>query len=182
MQILVPDADSNTERRLMLLVTDSFDDIDTSSFERETIVDEDSEILQSPECNPMIIDESLANDEGLTVGDTFELPNNLTEDPVVFIIGAIYRRTSLFSQYDAVILCNEQTNPEFFAVAEDIGYNAAYIRATDLQALKDYLENEFVPALIVENNEMTQEEIDAFSREEAGNYYEDYITHCGRSE
>lgn len=108
MQFVLPDNGTGRERRPMLLATESFDSIDASSFERQMLLKEDPAILQSPDRNPILIDESLSKAEGLSVGDTLVLPNRLTDEPVVFTVGAIYRRISLFAQYDAVILCNEQ--------------------------------------------------------------------------
>ncbi|MDD5919299.1 MAG: hypothetical protein PUD73_09465 [bacterium] len=163
------------------MATESFDHIDTSSFERQMCIAEDPAILQSPDRNPILIDEALSKDEGLSVGDTLVLPNCLTKEPVVFTVGAIYRRTSLFAQYDAVILCNEQINPIFYAVEENMCFTAAYVKASDLQGLTDYLENEFVPGLLVKNSELTQEEIDAIPREEIAAYYENYAYHQHRS-
>lgn len=181
MQFVLPNNGTGRERRLMLLTTESFDSIDTSSFERQMCLEEDPAILQSPDRNPILIDDALSKAEGASVGDTLALPNRLTDEPIVFTVGAIYRRTSLFAQYDAVILCNEQINPIFYAVEEDMCFTAAYVKASDLQGLTDYLQNEFVPGLLVKNSELTQAEIDAIPREELTNYYEDYATHQHRS-
>lgn len=60
-------------------------------------------------------------------------------------------------------------------------FTAAYVKASDLQGLTDYLENEFVPGLLVKNSQLTQAEIAAIPQEELTNYYEDYAAHQGRN-
>lgn len=120
LQFSLPDNGTGRERRLMLLATESFDHLDTSSFARQMYIAEDPAILQSPDRNPILIDEALAKAEGLSIGDTFVLPNCLTEEPVVFTVGAIYRRASLFAQYDAVILCNARRSTQSFTLWKKI--------------------------------------------------------------
>lgn len=81
------------------------------------------------------------------------------------------------AQYDAVILRNAQVSPVFYAVEEDMCFTAADVKASDLQGLTDYLENEFVPGLLVKNSELTQADIDAIPRDTLTTYYEDYAAH-----
>lgn len=96
--------------QIVYYATESFEKIDTSSFDRAAIVKEDTSILSNSECNPIIISSSLANDEHLSIGDTIEQLCKLTEQPLTFTVGAIYKHEPLFAQYEAIILLNEDNN------------------------------------------------------------------------
>ena len=165
-------------RQIAYYATESFDKIGTSSFERAAIVKEDSSILSNHECNPIIISSSLADDEHLSIGDTFEQPCKLTEQPLTFTVGAIYRHESLFAQYEAIILLNEDNNAVFLPVVNEAGYTNAYIKASDPDKLKHYLEEEFVLGMLFEN--YIPDEAATLAREDISPYYEDYHTHINR--
>ena len=102
----------------------------------------------------------------------------LTEQPLTFTVGAIYKHESLFAQYDAIILLNENNNSVLLPVINEAGYTNAYIKASDLDKLKFYFENEFVPGMIY--NDYTLEEVAELPREKIAQYYEDYQTHINR--
>lgn len=158
--------------------TESFEKIDASSFDRAAIVKEDTSILSNSECNPIIISSSLANDEHLSIGDTIEQPCKLTEQPLTFTVGAIYKHEPLFAQYEAIILLNEDNNAVLLPVVDEAGYTNAYIKASDLEKLKHYFEEEFVPGMLCQN--YTPDEVAALTREGIAPYYEDYQAHIKR--
>ncbi len=165
-------------KKIAYFATESFDRIDTSSFDRSTIVKEDASILSNYECNPIIISSSLATDEHLSIGDTMEQPCKLTEQPLKFTVGAIYNHASLFAQYEAVILLNEENNAVLIPVIEEAGYTNAYIKASNLSELSQYLEEEFIPGLICIG--VSEEEIAGLTREDIAPYYENYESHVKR--
>lgn len=158
--------------------TESFEKIDTSSFERVMIIKEDPSILSNNACNPIIISSSLANDEHLSVGDTIEQPCELTEQPLTFTVGAIYRHESLFAQYEAIILLNEDNNAVLLPAVDEAGYTNAYIKASDPDKLKQYFEEEFVPGMLYRNDD--SDEAAELTREDIAPYYEDHQTHINR--
>lgn len=165
-------------KQIAYFATESFDRIDTSSFDRSTIVKEDASILSNYECNPIIISSSLAKDEHLSIGDTMEQPCKLTEQPLKFTVGAIYDHDSLFAQYEAVILLNEENNAVLLPVIEEAGYTNAYIEASNLSELSQYFEEEFIPGLICIG--VSEEEIAELTREDIEPYYENYESHVKR--
>ena len=167
-----------TEGQFAVLAAPSFENMEYSPFSRDDIIEEDPEILGSPEKEPIIIDEALAKDESLSVGDTLEQQVSVEGGPLRFTVGAIYRHTQLFAQYDAVTLSGGQIERIFGSRMEETGYTNAYIKASDADALKAYMENEFVPAL--DTRGMTEEEIRSVPREAFNAYYEDYETHINR--
>ncbi|MGN1399646.1 MAG: hypothetical protein ACI4WG_06595 [Erysipelotrichaceae bacterium] len=164
--------------KIVYYATSSFEKIDTSSFDRAAIIKEDTAILSNYECNPIIISSSLADDEHLSIGDTIEQPCKLTEQPLTFTIGAIYKHDSLFAQYEAIILLNEANNAVLLSVVDEAGYSNAYIKASDPEKLKYYFEEEFVPGMLYQN--YNPDEIATLTREEISSYYEDYQTHIKR--
>lgn len=169
---------SSQPRQIAYIATESFDSIGTSCFDRTEMVREDASILSNYGCNPIIISSSLARDEHLSIGDVMEQPCKLTEQPLKFTVGAIYNHDSLFAQYDAIILLNEDNNAVFLPVMEEACYTNAYIKASNVDALKYYLENEFVPGLLLQNS--SGEKVVEMTREEIGFYYEDYQAHINR--
>ncbi|MGM9662064.1 MAG: hypothetical protein ACI3WR_03120 [Oscillospiraceae bacterium] len=169
---------ASVPRQIAYYATESFDKIDTSSFERAAIIKEDPSILSNNACNPIIISSSLANDEHLSIGDTIEQPCKLTEQPLTFTIGAIYEHEPLFAQYEAIILLNEDNNTALLPVVSEAGYTNAYIRASDPDRLELYFEKEFVPGMLFQD--YTPDEAAELSREDIAPYYEDYQTHINR--
>lgn len=167
-----------TSRQIAYLATESFERVDTSSFDREAIIEEDTSILSNHECNPIIISSSLAKDEKLSIGDIMEQPCKLTEQSLQFTVGAIYKHESLFAQYDAVILLNENNNAVLLPVVNEAGYTNAYIKASDLGKLRHYFEEEFIPALLCLG--YSADEVAELTREDIAPYYEDYQTHINR--
>ena len=91
-----------------------------------------------------------------------------------FTVAAVYRRQPEYAQYEAVILTNDQIADLFADRMEEMGYTNVYIKAADLNRLKDYFESVFVPGLIVKD--MAPEEVSSFLREDAALYYRDYET------
>lgn len=169
-----PDTSDAVNGQTAYLAAWSFDSLDVSSFSRIDLIEEDNLIISSPEKNPVIIDSSLAKAEGLSVGDRMYQPVQISDTPMEFTVAAIYRHQQEFAQYEAVVLINDQIVNVFGNQVEELGYTNAYIKAEDPDELKNYLETEFVPGLIVKD--MTPEEISSFPREEAALYYRDYET------
>lgn len=165
--------------QLALFAAPSFDNLDVTLFTPDCLVKEDKSILQSPEQNPILIDAALAKAEHLSVGDKFCQETNVSDEPLEFTIGAIYRHTPLFAQFEAIALINEQLVQVFSDIVEEMGYTNVYIKASDADALKTYLDTEFIPHLSLKG--LSEEEIAAIPREDLDVYYEDYVKHVNRN-
>ena len=61
---------------------------------------------------------------------------------------------------------------------DELGYTNAYVKGSDISKLKAYLDNDFIPHLVLKD--LSQEEIAALSREQLQVYYEDYESHMKR--
>ena len=114
--------------------------------------------------NPVLICQSLAKEEKLSIGDAFYQESNIIDKPMEFIVAGIYRHEPLFAQYEALVLINDQMKSIFYQRAEEFGYTNLYIKASDVDALRNYLETDYIPGL-------TPEDV---------GYFEDYETHMKR--
>ena len=61
---------------------------------------------------------------------------------------------------------------------EELGYTNAYVKASDLTALRAYFDEEFIPQLQLIG--LSEEEISAIPREDLKAYYEEYDAHMNR--
>ena len=66
----------------------------------------------------------------------------------------------------------------FSDTVDELGYTNAYIKATDLTALKKYLDEDFIPHLQLKG--LSEEEIASIPQEELKAYYEEYTAHMNR--
>lgn len=170
-----PGYDSTVFGQIAIYAAPSLENLEVSTFSRDLLIKEDPAILNSPEKNPIVIDEALAKAERLSVGDKLYQNSNITEQPLEFTVGAIYRHTSVTAQFEAAALINEQMISVFSDIVAEMGYTNVYIKASDQNALKEYLDNEFLPHLALEG--LTEEQISVIPREEISAYYEDYESH-----
>lgn len=157
------------------LATWSFDNIEYSP---ANIKKQDAAILSDPSKNPVLIEERLAKAENLSVGDIMYQEAKLSDKPMWFTVAGIYSHTELFAQFEVIVLINDQILRIFNDYVEELGYTNAYIKASDLDTLTEYLKNEFIPHLAT--NGLSEEEIKAIPREELDVYHEDYQTHMKR--
>lgn len=165
------DKESKSMKQLALLTTSSFKNLETSSFVRENLIEEDETILDNAEKNPIVIDYALAKEEKLSVGDIYYIDTGLVKKPTAFTVGAIYQNHSEFSQFDAVVLCSKDINKFMYKIEKNMNYTMMYVKANDLQKLEKYLKTEFVPKLVYETTE-TQTGQGDISREEVSSYYQ----------
>ena len=173
-----PGYSSSMEGQIAYLLVPSFDDLDTSPFNRSCLIKKDAGILQSADMHPVIISESLAKAENLSLGDKLYQNTRISDEALEFTVAAIYRHSPLFAQFDAVALINEQITEVFDGILDEQGYTNAYIKASDKELLKIYFEEEFVPGLEIKG--LSEEQIAAIPREDLKAYYEDYETHMKR--
>ncbi|MDO4416466.1 MAG: hypothetical protein Q4C20_15445, partial [Erysipelotrichaceae bacterium] len=138
----------------------------------------DPAIMQDPEINPILIEETLAKTEKQKVGDIFCQETNASDEPLEFTVAGIYKHSPLFAQFEEVALINDQISLAFSDKVDEPGYTNAYVKASDLTALKTYLDEEFVPHLQLKG--MSEEEIAAIPEEELKAYYEEYDAHMNR--
>ena len=161
-----------------LLVAPSFDALESSPFNSASMKKEDREIMQDPEKHPILINDSLARAESLSVGDKFYQETRAAEEPMEFTVAGIYRQTPLFAEFDAVALANEQILSIFTDKVQEFGYTNAYIKASDVTAMKAYLDEEFTTHLGLEG--LTEEQIAAIPKEDLKASYEEYDAHMNR--
>ncbi|MBQ4166016.1 MAG: hypothetical protein IJD85_06800 [Oscillospiraceae bacterium] len=170
-----PGYDSSMMGQIAYLAVPSFDELNTSPFNSDRLIAEDTSIMQSEDLHPILISESLAKAENLSVGDSFYQECKVSDVPLEFTVAGIYRHEPIYAQFEAVILISEQILTVFSDKVDELGYTNAYIKSTDEGQLKSYLDTEFVPHLVVKG--MSKEEIVAIPREELTVYYADYVTH-----
>ncbi len=173
-----PGYDNPMMGQIAILAAPSLDDLNCSPFSRDQLKKEDPEILKDASRHPIIIDESLARAEKLAVGDVLRQETTLSAVPLEFTVGAIYRHSSLFAQYEAVALIDDQLTSLFGERVDELGFTNAYLKAADVQALKDFLDNDFTPQLPLKG--LTPEEIATIPREDLKAYYETYEYHINR--
>ncbi len=164
--------------QIAILVTTSFDGLDYSPFDRTSMKQEDTAIMQDHGKNPLLIDEALAKAERLKVGDNLYQETKASDEPLEFTVAGIYRHSPLFAQFEAVALINDQLIRVFSDKVDELGYTNAYVKASDLIALKAYFDEEFIPHLQLKG--LSEEEISAIPREDLKAYYEEYDAHMNR--
>lgn len=173
-----PGYDHPQAGQIALLVTPSFASLDFSPVNTSSMKNSDPAIMQDPEINPILIEETLAKTEKLKVGDIFCQETNASDEPLEFTVAGIYKHSPLFAQFEAVALINDQISSVFSDKVDELGYTNAYVKASDLTALKTYLDEEFVPHLQLKG--LSEEEIAAIPEEELKAYYEEYDAHMNR--
>ena len=173
-----PGYSNSSAGQIALLVAPSFENLDVSPFNRENLIKEDVDVMRDKEKNPILISNDLARSEKLSVGDVFYQETRISEEPLSFTVAGIYRHESLFAQFDAVALINSQIYAVFSDTVDELGYTNAYIKATDLTALKKYLDEDFIPHLQLKG--LSEEEIASIPQEELKAYYEEYTAHMNR--
>ncbi|MBP5255380.1 MAG: hypothetical protein J6Z23_08390 [Lachnospiraceae bacterium] len=161
-----------------ILAVPSFDGLEYSPFNRACVKQEDTAIMQDRGKNPILIDEALARAERLKVGDRIVQETKASDTPLTFTVAGIYRHTQLFAQYEAVALINDQLSQVFSDKADEMGYTNAYVKASDLMALRAYFDEAFIPHLQLKG--MSEEEIAAIPKEVKKAYYETYEAHMNR--
>ena len=164
--------------QIAILVTPSFDGLDYSPFNRTSVKQEDPAILQDHGKNPIFIDEALAKAEGLKVGDILYQETKASDEPLKFTVAGICRHSPLFAQFEAVALINDQLIRVFSDKVDELGYTNAYVKASDLIALRAYLDEAFIPHLQLKG--LSDEEIAAIPEEILKAYYEEYDAHMNR--
>ncbi len=164
--------------QIAICVTPSFAGLEYSPFNSAYMKKEDPVIMQDPEKNPILIDESLAKAEKLKIGDVFLQETKVSDQPLEFTVAGIYRHTPLYAQFEAVALINDQISRVFSDIVDEMGYTNAYVKASDPAALKTYFDEEFIPRLQLKD--ISEEEIAAIAEEDLRVYYEEYDAHMNR--
>jgi hypothetical protein len=164
--------------QIAVLAAPSFEGLEYSPFNSTYLKDEDPTIMQDIEKNPILIDEALAKAERLKVGDVLYQESKASDEVMEFTVAGIYRHTSLFAQYEAVALINNQILRIFSEIVDEMGYTNAYVKATDLTLLKAFFDEEFIPQLQLKG--MSEEEIAVIPEEDLKAYYEEYDDHMNR--
>ena len=171
-----PGYDSPMAGQMAILAAPSFDHLEVSPY--AALIKEDPAVMQDPEKHPILISHDLAKAAGLSVGDAFYQETNAADEPLSFTVAGVFRQETLFAQFEAVALINDQITRIFADTADELGYTNAYIKASDLTALKAYLDEDFVPHLQLKG--LSEEEIAAIPKEELKAYYEEYDAHMKR--
>lgn len=164
--------------QIAILVAPSFDGLVYTPFYSANRKQEDAAIMQDQGKNPILIEEALAKAERIQVGDTFYQETKASDEPLAFTVAGIYRHPPLFAQYEAVALINDQILRVFSEKVDELGYTNAYVKASDLTALREYFDEEFVPHLPLKG--LSEEEIAAIPKENLKAYYEEYDAHMKR--
>ena len=172
----LPGYDNPMEGQLALLAAPSFDNLEVSPY--AVLIKEDPAIMQDPEKHPVLISNEMAKAGNLSAGDVFYQETNAADEPLSFTVAGIFRQKTLFAQFEAVALINDQITRIFADKVEELGYTNAYLKASDPAALKKYLDEDFIPHLQLKG--LTEEEIEAVPKEELKAYYEEYDTHLSR--
>ena len=172
----LPGYDNPMTGQLALLAAPSFDNLDVSPYAE--LIKEDRAIMQDPGRHPILISSDLAKACGLSAGDTFYQETNLSEEKLSFTVAGVFRQDTLFAQYEAVALINDQIVRIFENKVDELGYTNAYVKALDQAALKAFLDEDFIPHLQFKG--MTEEEIAALPKEDKKCYYEEYAAHMKR--
>ncbi len=173
-----PRYDNPQAGQIAVLMTHSFAGLDYSPINSSSLKTSDPAIMQDHEMNPILIDESLAKTEKLKVGDIFCQEAKVSDEPLKFTVAGIYFHFPLFAQFEAVALINDQILSVFSDIVDELGYTNAYVKASDITALKTYLDEVFVPHLQLEG--LSEEEIAAIPEEDLKAYYEEYEAHMNR--
>ena len=173
-----PGHDNSQSGQFAILAAPSFDTLEYSPFNRMYMKSEDPAIMQDREKNPILIDEALVKAEKLKVGDTLYQETKISDVPMEFTVAGIYRHTPLFAQYEAVALINEQIVRIFSEIVDELGYTNAYVKASDLAALRTYFDEGFIPHLPLKG--LSEEEIAAVPKEDLKVDYEEYDYHMER--
>lgn len=161
---------------LALLAAPSFEGLEVSPY--AALTDSDPAVMQDPERHPILISNDLAKAERLSVGDVFYQETKVTEEPLSFTVAGIFRQEPLFAQFEAVAVTNDQINRIFADIVDEMGYTNVYIKASDLIALKKYLDEDFTPHLQLKG--LSEEDISGIPKEELKAYYEEYEAHMKR--
>ena len=173
-----PGYDNPQAGQIAVLAAPSFAGLDYSPVSRSSMKNSDPAIMRDPEKNPILIEESLAKTERLKVGDVFRQETKASDEPLTFTVAGIYRHSPLFAEFEAVALINDQIVSVFSDKVDELGYTNAYVKASDLTALKTYLDEDFVPHLQLKG--LSEEEIAAIPEEVLKAYYEEYDAHMNR--
>ena len=171
-----PGYDNPMEGQLALLAAPSFEYLKFSPY--AALIKEDPAIMQDPKKHPILISNDLAKAGGLSVGDAFYQETSVTDEPLSFTIAGIFRQEPLFAQFEAVALINDGITRIFADIVDEMGYTNAYIKASDLTALKTFLDEDFIPHLQLKG--LSEEEIASIPQEELKAYYEEYTAHMNR--
>ena len=171
-----PGYDSPMAGQMALLAAPSFENLEVSPY--AALLKEDPAVMQDPEKHPILISYDLAKAAGLSVGDAFYQETKVTDEPLSFTVAGIFRHETLFAQFEAVALVNDQIVRVFADIVDELGYTNAYIKASDYPALKAYLDEDFIPHLQLKG--LSEEEIAAIPKEELKAYYEEYNAHMKR--
>ena len=86
-----------------------------------------------------------------------------------FTVAGIYRHSPLFAQFETVALINDQIIRIFSDLVDEMSYTNAYVKASDLTALRTYFDAEFVPHLMLKG--LSEEEIADIPKETLKAYY-----------
>jgi|GEM_PF-4283194 len=171
-----PGYENPMDGQMALLVAPSFENLEVSPY--AALVKQDPAIMQDLEKNPILISNDLANAGSLSVGDIFCQDTKASDEPLSFTVAGIFRQAPLFAQFEAVALLNDQIIRIFSDKVDELGYTNAYVKASDLTALKAYFDEEFVPHLQLKG--LPEEEIAAIPQENLKVYYEEYDAHMNR--
>ena len=166
------------EGQIAFLAVPSLDGIEFSPYHRGRLKKEDSAILQDPARNPILIDETMAKAEKLSVGDVFYQETKITGEPMEFTVAGIFRHAELFAQFEAIVLINEQISRIFSGIVDELGYTNAYVKASDPSALKAYFDEGFIPHLMLKG--LSEDVIASIQAEDLKVSYEDYESHMNR--
>ena len=90
-----PGYDNAMAGQFAVLVTPSFDSLNVSAF--HPLIKKDTSIMQDTDCNPILIDQSLAKTEKLSIGDLFYQQTRISDEPMCFTIAGIFKQTPLFA-------------------------------------------------------------------------------------
>ena len=164
--------------QIAFLAAPSFDNLEATPANSAAFVAQDKAIMQDPAQNPILIDETLAKAENLSIGDKFYQETKLTDAPLEFTVAGIYRHIELFAQFEAVVLTGGQIEQLFAGIVDELGYTNAYIKASDTAALKAHLDDGFIPHLPLKG--LSEAEIAELPPEDLKAYYEDYSAHMNR--
>ncbi len=162
--------------QLALLAAPSFEGLEMSPY--WDLIRSDPAVMHYPEKHPILISRQLAKAEDLSVGDAFSQETGISDSPMTFTVAGIFRQETLFAQFEAVALINDQITRIFSDRVDEMGYTNAYLKASDLSALKPYLDEDFIPHLQLKG--LTEEEISAIPEDVLKAYYEEYDAHMIR--
>jgi len=140
---------NNKSSEVMLIVSESFNNMDISSFTPKNCITMDKKIIEDEKANPIILDYSLSKIIGASIGDKIEIPFGKSKKKTEFIVGAIYQSHNVFSRYDAMIVWKDPQAEAYGGQAEQ-GHDMVYIKGKDSIQLKKFMDKEFFPELTYE--------------------------------